>query len=123
MFRDFVGLDPRRMAPAAKHGHRAGEPRTAANGDVTMYRGPRLAGPFRTGLGPDGAAWYADHWNSTVGRVSDSGEIQAFQPGVGRSEEGTTTDVAPGADGRLWFTDWANNIVGAMHVAQLGEAR
>jgi virginiamycin B lyase len=97
--------------------------RLSVDGALTLYRDAGIAGPFGIQLGPDGAVWYADHWNSMVGRVSEAGEITTFETGAGRSEEGTTTDVAPGADGRLWFTDWANNFVGAMHVEQLGEAR
>lgn len=60
-----------------------------------------ISGPsFALASGNDGNVWFAEAFNSKVGRITPAGVLTEF----GVPLAGATRDVAPGPDGDMWFT-------------------
>ena len=59
------------------------------------------ADPVPSGIaaGPDGALWFTDTGNDTIGRMTTHGSFTFYQTGVELS-----TGITAGPDGALWFT-------------------
>jgi hypothetical protein len=75
---------------------------------VTNYTGTGINNPFGITAGPDGALWFTNQGNSTIGRITTGGVVTNYT-GTGISgPEGITA----GPDGALWFTNNNNSTIG-----------
>ena len=82
--------------------------RAATVGTVTNYTGPGIAQPFAIAAGPDGALWFTNQSNNSIGRISTSGAVTNYtDPSISDSE-----GIAAGPDGALWFTNAGNSSIG-----------
>jgi streptogramin lyase len=81
--------------------------RITTSGVVTEFPGP-VATLFGITAGPDGRVWFAEGGAAKIGAISSTGVVEQFPlPGSGRFPMWITT----GADGNLWITDPANQLV------------
>ena len=63
--------------------------------------------------GPDGALWFTNSDNNTIGRITTSGQATDYTgPGID-----TPWGITPGPDGALWFTNAGNNSIGRITTA------
>src|SRR5262245_51280255 len=68
---------------------------------VTTYTGPGISQPNSMTVGPDGALWFTNYGNNSIGRISTTGVVTNYtdprilHPGV----------ITAGPDGALWFTN------------------
>src|SRR5580704_14989913 len=76
-----------------------GSTRNAGNtgGAVSIY--PGINNPGGIAAGPDGALWFTNEGNNTIGRVTTSGTGTGYVAGGNNLYEMTV-----GPDGNLWFT-------------------
>ena len=72
------------------------------------FAGPGTDQPFGITAGPDGALWFANSGNNTIGRITISGTVTSYK---GTNIDGPY-DITPGPDGALWFTNAFNNTIG-----------
>jgi virginiamycin B lyase len=71
---------------------------------ITNYTDPSINGPEQITAGPDGALWFTNSTNNSIGRISTSGVVTNYPlPADGTQPYGITT----GPDGALWFTKHA----------------
>jgi virginiamycin B lyase len=88
---------------AASTGHAYAD--AAGIGAVTTSSSVALYGIT---TGPDGALWFTDPGNNSIGRITTSGTVTSYTgPGISQPD-GITT----GPDGALWFTNRGNNSIG-----------
>ena len=84
-----------------------------AGAAVTQYADPSIADPTSITPGPDGALWFTNNANDSIGRVTTSGVVTNFtDPSVS-----SPTAIAAGPDGALWFTNNANSSIGRITTA------
>jgi virginiamycin B lyase len=103
----LVGLSPAVAVAAGQVSPAVGTP-----GQVTALVGTDK--PTRITTGPDGALWFTNVGNNTIGRITTSGQQINTFTGAGISDpEGITT----GPDGALWFTNEGNNSIGRITTA------
>jgi hypothetical protein len=58
--------------------------------------------------GPDGALWFTNPLNNSIGRITTSGTVTNHTgPGISHPSV-----IAAGPDGALWFTNPLNNSIG-----------
>jgi streptogramin lyase len=75
------------------------------DGSVSLLARLPYSSPTDMAITPDGAVWFVDPTNESLGRVEPSGIVQDFTvPNIGSS-------ITTGADGNVWFTsngaqDW-----------------
>jgi hypothetical protein len=77
-------------------------------GTITNYTGPGISGPNGIAAGPDGALWFTNAGNNSIGRITTNG-IVTYYTGPGISDP---RGIAAGPDGALWFTNAGNNSIG-----------
>ena len=70
---------------------------------VTNYTDPSISAPFDIAPGPDGALWFTNAGNNSIGRITTSGVVTSY-PVCGEPQ-----DITAGPDGALWFTAVVNN--------------
>ena len=77
---------------------------------VTDFTGNGMGDPLGITSGPDGALWFTNHANSTIGRITTSGVVTNYT-GTGVN---LPAEITSGPDGALWFTNFNNggNTVG-----------
>ncbi|MHB8463364.1 MAG: virginiamycin B lyase family protein [Acidimicrobiales bacterium] len=71
---------------------------------ITMFSG--ASHPVGIAAGADGALWFTNSGNNTIGRITTSGTVTSYS-GTGIHEPG---GIALGADGALWFTNSVDSI-------------
>jgi len=90
--------------------------RVDSSGTITEFPVPQFGRPAAIALGPDNAIWYTDgstYNGNAIGRMSRSGEVTRFNlPHFG----GEPVSIVTGADGALWFTEYAGNAIGRIDV-------
>jgi streptogramin lyase len=80
----------------------------AAADGVTNYTDPSISQPEGIAWGSDGALWFVNYGNNSIGRISTSGAITNYvSTAIDQPYE-----IAAGADGALWFTDNGGNNIG-----------
>ena len=82
--------------------------RAAVPGTVTNYTGTGISGPVGIAAGPDGALWFVNNPNDSIGRISTSGTVTNYA-GTGISRP---YGISAGSDGALWFTNQGNDSIG-----------
>ena len=92
--------------------HRAAAASTA--GKITIYSSPRIhlsAEAYTSDgitAGPDGALWFTNPGNNTIGRITTTGTVTDYHGAGIRNPWAITT----GPDGKVWFTNWNNHSIG-----------
>jgi streptogramin lyase len=78
--------------------------RISTAGQITEFQLPQYHMPFRMAAGPDGNVWFTEEVpnGSAIGRVTPAGEITEFP--LPTQEGAYAVAIAPGPDGRLWFS-------------------
>ena len=75
---------------------------------MTSYGSRRDEDPQDITTGPDGALWYTNIGNNTIGSITTSGVISTYSdPSIVGPQ-----DITAGPDGALWFTNFSNNSIG-----------
>jgi streptogramin lyase len=70
-------------------------------GTVTNYTDPSIKVPYEITAGPDGALWFTNNGNNSIGRITTDGTVTSYSnPSIGQPE-----GIAAGPDGALWFTN------------------
>jgi virginiamycin B lyase len=82
-------------------------PWVASNADastpvVTNFTGTGISSPEGITAGPDGALWFTNEMNNTIGRVTTGGAVTNY------TGAGSPVGIAAGPDGALWFTNFGN---------------
>jgi virginiamycin B lyase len=97
------------VAIAAPAPARAAEPDTG----VTSYTAASVDDPQGIAWGSDGALWFVNQGNDSIGRITTSGVISNYVS--------TAIDqpfqIAAGADGALWFTNTEGDSIGRITTA------
>jgi streptogramin lyase len=83
-------------------------PAAAATGPITNFTGPGVDAPTGIVAGPDGAMWFTNQGNNSIGRITTAGVITNFT-GTGIDQP---DHVVAGPDGSMWFTNEGNNSIG-----------
>ncbi|MFN8040868.1 MAG: fibronectin type III domain-containing protein [Acidimicrobiales bacterium] len=77
-------------------------------GTVLNFTGAGISGPVGITRGPDGAMWFSNGSNDSIGRIAGDGTVTNFT-GVGVS---SPFGITAGSDGNIWFTNAGNNSIG-----------
>src|SRR5690349_15735897 len=85
---------------------------TAAAGQSVLQVGAQAANginrPQGITAGPDGALWFTNQGNNSIGRITTGGNVTKFTGNGISGPDGITA----GPDGALWFTNYNNNSIG-----------
>ena len=77
--------------------------------------GPGISFPYGIAAGPDGALWFTNSGNNTIGRITTTGLVTNYTaPGID-----IPWGITLGPDGALWFTNLGNNTIGRITTAGL----
>ena len=75
-------------------------------GKVTIYTSTGIDNPIEIAAGPDGALWFTNFGNNSIGRITTAGAVTNFtDPSIS-----LPYGIAAGPDGALWFTNSASSI-------------
>ena len=78
----------------------------AGPGAVTNYADPSIDYPEGITAGPDGALWFANINNNSIGRITTGGTVTNYtDPSIEQP-----IDITAGPDGALWFTNDGRSI-------------
>jgi virginiamycin B lyase len=80
---------------------------------VTSYASSSIQSPIDITVGPDGALWFTNAGNDSIGRITTDGTVTNYTDPSIASPDGITL----GPDGALWFTNAANNTIGRITTA------
>ncbi len=84
---------------------------------VTNYTGTGIGDPEGITAGPDGALWFTNSVNNSIGRISTAGVVTNYtDPGIDLPD-----GITAGPDGALWFTNSGNNSIGRITTAPFVE--
>jgi virginiamycin B lyase len=75
---------------------------------VTNYTGTGISSPEGIAVGPDGALWFTNNGNDSIGRITTAGVVTNYT-GTGIYEP---DGIVAGSDGALWFTNQGDNSIG-----------
>jgi virginiamycin B lyase len=75
---------------------------------VTKYTGSGISRPLGIAVGSDGALWFTNYANNSIGRITTSGLVRNY---TAATVDGPF-DIAGGPDSALWFTNRAGNSIG-----------
>ena len=80
---------------------------------MSNYTGTGISGPYGITAGSDGALWFTNNGNDSIGRITADGLVTNYTgTGISQPEEIT---AAP--DGALWFTNFGNDSIGRITTA------
>ena len=102
----LIGL-PAMTAP------QVGAAQATGAGKVTNYTGPGISSPISITSGPDGALWFTNGANNSIGRITTSGKVTNYT-GTGISDP---QGITVGPDGALWFANYGTNSIGRITTA------
>ena len=80
---------------------------------VTSYADPSIKSPIDITAGPDGALWFTNAGNDSIGRITTAGAVTNFTDPSIASPNGITV----GPDGALWFANSRANTIGRITTA------
>jgi virginiamycin B lyase len=79
-----------------------------AGAAILKYTDPTISGPEGITNGPDGALWFTNAANASIGRITTSGAVTNFtDPSIGQP-----VSITLGPDGALWFVNYTKNSIG-----------
>ena len=85
----------------------------AAGPTISSYTDPSISGPAGITAGPDGALWFTNAGNNSIGRITTAGTVTSYaDPSISAPQ-----DITAGPDGALWFTNAGNNSIGRITTA------
>ena len=90
----------------------AGAAAESLPGTVTNYPAT-IRRPSGIAAGPDGAMWFTNYGNNSIGRITTAGTVTNY---TGTGIDGPF-GIAAGPDGALWFTSTANRSIGRITTA------
>jgi streptogramin lyase len=64
--------------------------------------------PLTAVEGPDGNVWYTNDGSTKIGKVTPSGEVSEYSPGL----TGAALSITAGPDGDIWFTEKTAKKIG-----------
>ena len=104
-----TGSPPARTAPCGSP-TTATTPSGASRREGSSPTTPERASASRIGIavGPDGALWFTNSGNNSIGRITTGGIVTNYT-GTSISEP---NGITAGPDGALWFTNAGNNSIG-----------
>jgi virginiamycin B lyase len=79
-----------------------------SEGKVSFYSDPSIVGSGAITPGPDGALWFTNPGNSSIGRITTTGVVSNYT-------DASISDpwrIVAGPDGALWFANNGNNSIG-----------
>jgi virginiamycin B lyase len=84
-----------------------------SGGVVTDYAGTGIDGPTEITVGSDGALWFLNQNNNSIGRITTAGVVSNFTAtGIDMP-----TSITEGPDGALWFTNQGSDSIGRITTA------
>src|SRR5215467_12389655 len=83
----------------------------SAGGQFKTY--PGISDPWWVATGPDGALWFTNPGNNSVGRITTAGKVTTYTGTGINAPHGITA----GPDGALWFTNNGGNSIGRITTA------
>jgi RHS repeat-associated protein len=89
--------------------------KAATAGVVTNYTDSSVSGPVGVAKGNDGALWFTNNGNNSIGRLTTGGAFSAYT-GSGSGPNVIKNTVA-GNDGNLWYTNSSGNSIGKITTA------
>jgi len=84
-----------------------------ATDGVTNFTDPSINQPEGIAWGSDGALWFVNDANNSIGRISTSGAVTNY---VSTAID-QPFEIAAGADGALWFTNSGGDTIGRITTA------
>jgi virginiamycin B lyase len=78
-------------------------------GSVAIYSGPGISEPIGITVGPDGALWFTNSGNNSIGRIDITSHSVNNYTGAGCSSSECISHpvgIAAGPDNALWFTNY-----------------
>src|SRR5260370_8797739 len=82
-------------------------------GKVTIFPGTGIDNPAAIAAGPDGALWFTNQGNNSIGRITTAGAVTTYTDRSISKPYG----IAAGPDGALWFTNYGNSSIGRITTA------
>ena len=81
----------------------------------TNYTDESISDPVDIAVGPDGALWFINAGNNSIGRITTAGQLSSY------TDESISNPVAitAGPDDALWFTNTATDSIG--RIAMTGQ--
>lgn len=90
---------------------------SAALGDTEEFIAPtQPTKPLTAVEGPDGNLWYTNDGSTKIGKVTPSGEVTEFSPGL----TGAAFSITSGPEGKLWFTEKTAKKIGSINTSGAG---
>jgi sugar lactone lactonase YvrE len=80
---------------------------------VTNYTGTGISGSLAITAGPDGALWFTNPTDNSIGRITTAGVVTNYANPTMSYPFGITA----GPDGALWFTNAGNGSIGRITTA------
>jgi virginiamycin B lyase len=80
---------------------------------VSNFTDPSISAPNGITLGPDGALWFTNNANNSIGRITTAGSVTSYTDATISGSGG----IAVGSDGALWFTNFRNGSIGRITTA------
>ena len=75
---------------------------------MSTYTGNGISNPMRIAVGPDGALWFTNFANDSIGRITTTGTVTNYTgPGIIQPY-----GIVAGPDGALWFTNSGSDSIG-----------
>ncbi len=78
--------------------------RAVGNGGTVSIPAYGMDAPSNVITGPDGALWFTNFYNNTIGRITPAGVVSDY---TGTGIDGPA-GITTGPDGALWFTNYFN---------------
>jgi virginiamycin B lyase len=79
-----------------------------AGAAIDRFTDPSISQSVAITTGPDGALWFTNQANSSIGRITTNGTVSNFTDGTIAVPQG----IAVGPDGALWFANGGNDSIG-----------
>ncbi len=93
---------------------------SAGLGDVEEFFAPtQPTKPLTLVEGPDGNVWYTDSTVTKIGKVTPSGEVEEFSPGLAS----VALNITSGPESKLWFTEKTAKRIGSINTSGAGYAQ
>ncbi len=90
---------------------------SAALGDTEEFFAPtQPTKPHSLVEGPDGNVWYTDSTVTKIGKVTPSGTVEEFSPGL----TGPALNITAGPESKLWFTEKSAKKIGSINTSGAG---